>query len=402
MSRILAIAWKDARVRFSNRAELLFFLILPVVFTVILGGGAIGGNPNPDPGVPMVAVDEDQSPRSAELLGALLESEAVRLEVLPRTEAERDFEDQSAAALLVVPLGFEERLASGQPAEVELRVIPNDIDSLAVEQAVRSAAASAGRALAVAYGSLAEAERMRPFTAEAERQAYFEAGLRQAQDLIAAAPTRLMVSEPALQEAEAGGFDATALASAGQLITWVFIPLLGTSGLFAYERLRGTLRRLITTPTTSATYLLGTITGQLALSIVQMTLLVGFAALVMKLSWGSSPLALAVVLLSFALAAVALGTMLGTFIKTESQASGLSILLGMAMALLGGCWYPIELFPEVARTAARILPTNWAMQGLTDLTTRGQGLIGILPEAGVLLGFAIVFFVVGVWRFRYE
>ncbi|HLB63230.1 MAG TPA: hypothetical protein VJJ46_00190, partial [Anaerolineales bacterium] len=84
MSRILAIAWKDARVRFSNRAELLFFLILPVVFTVILGGGAIGGNPNPDPGVPMVAVDEDQSPRSAELLGALLESEAVRLEVLPR------------------------------------------------------------------------------------------------------------------------------------------------------------------------------------------------------------------------------------------------------------------------------------------------------------------------------
>ena len=372
MSRILAIAWKDARVRFSNRAELLFFLILPVVFTVILGGGAIGGNPNPDPGVPMVAVDEDQSPRSAELLGALLESEAVRLEVLPRTEAERDFEDQSAAALLVVPLGFEERLASGQPAEVELRVIPNDIDSLAVEQAVRSAAAGAGRALAVAYGSLAEAERMRPFTAEAERQAYFEAGLRQAQDLIAAAPTRLVVSEPALQEAEAGGFGTTALASAGQLITWVFIPLLGT------------------------------ITGQLALSIVQMTLLVGFAALVMKLSWGSSPLALAVVLLSFALAAVALGTMLGTFIKTESQASGLSILLGMAMALLGGCWYPIELFPQVARTAARILPTNWAMQGLTDLTTRGQGLIGILPEAGVLLGFAIVFFVVGVWRFRYE
>jgi ABC-2 type transport system permease protein len=94
--------------------------------------------------------------------------------------------------------------------------------------------------------------------------------------------------------------------------------------------------------------------------------------------------------------------MLGTFIKTEGQAGGLSIMLGMAMALLGGCWYPIELFPEVARSAARILPTNWAMQGLLDLTTRGQGLAGILPEAGVLLGFAVVFFVVGVWRFRFE
>jgi hypothetical protein len=26
----------------------------------------------------------------------------------------------------------------------------------------------------------------------------------------------------------------------------------------------------------------------------------------------------------------------------------------------------------------------------------------VLPEAGVLLGFAALFFVVGVWRFRYE
>jgi hypothetical protein len=33
---------------------------------------------------------------------------------------------------------------------------------------------------------------------------------------------------------------------------------------------------------------------------------------------------------------------------------------------------------------------------------RGRGLFDILPEAGVLLGFAAVFFVVGVWRFRFE
>ncbi len=36
---ILAIAWKDTRVRFSSRSELLIFLILPVAFTFILSGG---------------------------------------------------------------------------------------------------------------------------------------------------------------------------------------------------------------------------------------------------------------------------------------------------------------------------------------------------------------------------
>jgi len=87
---------------------------------------------------------------------------------------------------------------------------------------------------------------------------------------------------------------------------------------------------------------------------------------------------------------------------TEGEASGLSIMLGMVMALLGGCWYPIELFPQAVRTAVKILPATWAMQGLLDIVLRGQGLDAVLLEAGALLGFATLFFVVGVWRFRYE
>jgi len=42
------------------------------------------------------------------------------------------------------------------------------------------------------------------------------------------------------------------------------------------------------------------------------------------------------------------------------------------------------------------------MQGMLDLLLRGGGLPEILPEAGVLLGFAVIFFSVGAWRFRYE
>ncbi len=40
----------------------------------------------------------------------------------------------------------------------------------------------------------------------------------------------------------------------------------------------------------------------------------------------------------------------------------------------------------------KILPTTWAMQGMLDLVLRGGGLVEILPEAGVLLVFAVVFF----------
>ena len=197
-------------------------------------------------------------------------------------------------------------------------------------------------------------------------------------------------------------YDPRANASAGQLITWVFIPLFGICALFAFERRQGTLRRLLIAPANKATFLLGTISGQVSMALVQMLLLVGFGILVLKLSWGNDPLALFVILLTSALAAAAFGTTMGTFIKTESQASGLSIMFGMVFALMGGCWYPLELFPPTIQNMVKILPTTWAMQGMLDLVLRGGGLQDILPEAAVLLGFAVLFFSLGVWRFRYE
>jgi len=120
------------------------------------------------------------------------------------------------------------------------------------------------------------------------------------------------------------------------------------------------------------------------------------------LNWGRDPLALFIILAAAALAAGAIGTTMGSFVKTESQASGLSIMMGMSMALMGGCWYPIELFPSAVQSIVKILPTTWAMQGLLTLILHGGGLIEILPKAGVLLGFAVIFFTIGVIRFRYE
>ena len=197
-------------------------------------------------------------------------------------------------------------------------------------------------------------------------------------------------------------YDAGASSSAGQLITWVFIPLIGISSLFAYERQIGTLKRLLISPTQRATYLLGTILGQVLMALVQMVLLIGFGVLVMKLNWAQAPGALALILVTSALAAGALGTAMGAFVKTAGQANGLSIMIGMVMALLGGCWYPSELFPEFVRTATKILPTRWAMQGMLNVVMRGQGMDGVLLPSAVLLGFAVVFFAIGVWRFRME
>ncbi len=398
MKKIFAIAWKDAIIRFASSSELLFFIILPIVFTFLLAGGTPSGDE--DPRIRLVIVDEAHTSISQKIIGELENSTAVRPEVMTSEAAQSQFDERRADAVFIIPVGIDIASLQSGAAEVELLQQPNNISATVAERAVLTAIRRVSSAVSAAQNAVKQREAKKPFDSDAEKQAYFESSLETAQSIQADAPERVtVVAGNTKDQVE---YDPRANSSAGQLITWVFIPLFGISALFAYERQQGTLRRLLTTPSHKATFLLGTISGQVAVALVQMLLLVTFGILAMQLNWGREPLALFVILFCSALAAAAFGTTMGTFIKTEGQASGLSIMFGMVFALMGGCWYPLELFPPTIQNAVKILPTTWAMQGMLDLVLRGGGLADVLPEAGVLLGFAVIFFSVGVWRFRFE
>ena len=398
MKKIFAIAWKDAIIRFASSSELLFFIVLPIVFTFLLAGGTPSGDE--DPRIGLLVVDEAGTAVSQQIITELEKSTAVRPELTTRADAQKLFDDRRAEVVLIIPAGMDLQSLQNASAEVELIQQPNNMNATVAERAVLTAIRRVSSSISAAQNAVRQREAVQPFASDAEKQTYFESSLKLAQDIQKETPERATVVEG--NTTDEVDYDPRANSSAGQLITWVFIPLFGISALFAYERQQGTLRRLLTTPASKATFLFGTITGQVAMALVQMLLLVSFGILVMKLNWGREPLALFVILLTSALAAAAFGTLMGTFIKTESQASGLSIMFGMVFALMGGCWYPLELFPSVIQNAVKILPTRWAMQGMLDLVLRGGGLQDVVPEAGVLLLFAVIFFSVGVWRFRYE
>ena len=397
MFKTWAIAWKDALIRFSSRMELLFFIVLPMVFTLLLGGGLGMGAGQQDGRLPIAVVNNAGSPLAAEMLAALDASTTVRATVYDAAAADKALDDKDVLAVLDIPATF---VAGGQDLALELRSADNNANILAIEQAVNAAAARAGQALSAAQAVTDQAAELRPFADQAERQTFFDDAQVKARALLDEAPSRVDVVVAAVADPIA--YEPAENQSAGQLITWVFIPLIGISGLFAFEREQGTLRRMFVTPTRKSTVLLGTIGGQVVMALVQMALLVVFGMVVLKINWMRDPVALGTVLFASALAAGALGTMLGTFVKSERQAGGLSIMLGMVMAMMGGCWYPVELFPDAVRSAVQVLPTYWAMQGLLDVVLRGQGLAAVLPNVGILLGFAAVFFGVGVARFRYE
>jgi hypothetical protein len=103
MKKIFAIAWKDALMRFGSSWELLFFIVLPVVFTYLLAGGTPSGNE--DPRIRLPVVDEARTPISQQIVAELEHSTAVRPEALTRAEAQSQFDERRADVVFIIPAG---------------------------------------------------------------------------------------------------------------------------------------------------------------------------------------------------------------------------------------------------------------------------------------------------------
>lgn len=105
---------------------------------------------------------------------------------------------------------------------------------------------------------------------------------------------------------------------------------------------------------------------------------------------------------AFGALTAAFGLLIAAFGKTPEAARGISMFATLILVMLGGAWVPSFMFPAWVQQVTLVVPTRWAIAGLDDVTWRGLGLPAALPAVAVLLGFALLFTVAAVWRFRRE
>ncbi len=403
MRKILALAWNNIRLELSDRSSLVFLLILPLAFTYIIGiamGGAYEpeSNASTDTRHPVIVVDQDASALSAQLIAVIETSQIIRPVEQNLSDAIDIFKGQGVSAYVVIPAGFGASITTGQPTLLDLVTAAGDNYALTTGQAVQAAVAELNAILSAAKTTTDILVSLNASSLPYDQ--LLQENLQAASAVAAEAPVTVLHTGPSATTSEiAVGFAQT---SPGQLVTWVLITLLGSSVVIASERTKGTLYRLMAAPLSKGQILAGIILGRLALGLVQIIILIGFGSLVLGVDWGSSYSALALLSLSFALAAVALGLLIGVLSKTAAQARELTTAISMITAALGGAWWPMEITPQLYQTAVKILPTTWAMQGFTDVILRGQDVSGILIETLVLLGFAVAFFAFSAKKFDYE
>jgi ABC-2 type transport system permease protein len=167
------------------------------------------------------------------------------------------------------------------------------------------------------------------------------------------------------------------------------------------DRNNWTLSRLATMPIPRMAVLGGIVIQLVTLGMIQYAVVFAIG-LVVGLDFGSDPLAIVLIMISFTLAASGLTLFLSNFTRTEAQAGAITTLVALTLAPLGGAWWPLEIVPEFMQIVGHISPIAWAMDGFRELIAFNGDLTTVYPYILVLLGYAAVFFGIGVWRFRYD
>jgi ABC-2 type transport system permease protein len=164
----------------------------------------------------------------------------------------------------------------------------------------------------------------------------------------------------------------------------------------------GTWDRLRATPARSVDIILGKVVPTVVVTVVQMLLLFVLGGPLFGLEVSGSWPAIVVLVVVLALALSAFGMLVTSVSRTTNQLNAIGSVGGMALALLGGAWVPIETMPQWAQTIAPVMPTYWAMQGFTDVILDSGGLEAVVVPALVLVLFAALFTLLSAWRFRFE
>jgi ABC-2 type transport system permease protein len=182
---------------------------------------------------------------------------------------------------------------------------------------------------------------------------------------------------------------------------FVLMTIFGGMAALIVERQQWTLQRLAVMPLSRSTLLAGKILARFCLGLLQF-LVVFIVGAILGMNFGKDPLALLLLVILYTLSVTALSFAIGPGLKNPAQASGLSLLLTLTLAPLGGAWWPMEISPQFMQIIGHISPIAWAMDGFTALTYQGAHLADIWVSLVVLLGMTVLAFIIAIPRFRYQ
>ncbi len=377
MSRVLAIAGREVRSYFQDKADMVFGLGLPIAVFALMYGAFSGGSLFN--GTAYVVNEDPDGVYSSLLLDRLDRKENLAVTLLSRDEAEAKLSDSDILLVSIIPEGFSDRLSQGWSTQITFRQRGNGgMEGQIVAGLVRGEADALSQEL--------QAERQ-------VRLALADSGIGGAE--VTTTVQGLLQREKespiiTVRDTTVGG-DASLVHQFMPGIVSMFVLFAITLGSRAIveERKKGTLERLLTTRVSVGELFAGKFLAGVARGFVQTFILLLLAYAVFRLFTPASFGMMLFVSLVFAAAASALAMVIASVARNDDQAVSISVVFTMATVMLGGTFFEI---PEGSflETIGKASVNTYVNRAFTAVTIPGSGLAEVAYELVVLAAIALV------------
>jgi len=401
------ITKKDVRLLLRDRRTMFVLVALPLLFITILGfsAGQLFSEKEKAKKMRLGVVNDDTSEQSETLISEVAKIQA--LEITPFTDRQRASEllaDGKIEVLVLIGEHYHERvddLEFGDVLYPERGKLKSQLQNLDIEVRAGPFLLNAGEiaeALVFAFAIKTIARDVLDRTDHAYAEKLFLRFKRLAGDQ----PEN--EQQPAKAESVAGKSHSQVVYQflvPSYTVMFVFFIVSFMARSLIGERDAGTLGRLLIAPITRSGLMIGKTVPFVLMSLVQTMLLFLAGKLLFQMSWGDYPWMLLPVMVCTSLAATALGLLVATAVRTESQVTAYATFLVLTLAGLSGCLMPRSWQPELMQNVGLATPHAWALIAYDHLLNRDFPNLPVVWQCcGMLLAFAAGFFALGWLRFR--
>jgi len=421
--QLIAMTIKDLKVLFKDTGGIAVLFLMPAMFLFVMSNALAGSFTRSDKLIDVLVVNEDRGAIGTTLVASLKDGGGFNVvadqdgAALTRASAEKLIVDQKYSIALVMPVDFTEQIqhqlgaANATPVAIDLIVDPATSEQMLgpVKGAVAGLAQQAAMSnlMPMGIGLMLDSIQQNGGSIPAPMRNQLTANSAQTSAMTGGSLIALNQVQPAGMTVEQFPNTVQQNVPGWTLFGVFFIAQLVATSILEEKKV-GSFRRLMAAPMSRATMLLGKLLPYLILNLVQIALMFAVGVFLLpltglpRLELGQHPEGLILVSVCASLAANGLGLLLAAIGKSVEQIGGLSSLLVVTMAAVGGVMVPRFVMPQFMQTLSFVSPHAWALSAYQDILVRGYGIPQILPACGALLLFAAAFFGIAVLKFKWD
>lgn len=364
MKQFIAFVKKEFLHVFRDRKTLLMLFGLPVV-QIILFGFALT---NEIKHAKIVIADYAKDEASRQITGKLEASRQfdVREILLSHTGIEAALKSGDIKMAVVFPAGFDRDLLREGKAEIQLITDASDPNTA---RTLSSYVAG----IVAGYEQSRMPLRPIPYKIDTDIRMIYNPGLTSAVNFVPGVMSLVLL----------------------------LVCVLMTSVSIVKEKETGTMEILLVSPVSPLLVIVSKAVPYLALSVVNLTVILVLSIFVLGLPVNGSMLLLYGVSTLFIITALSLGLLISNSTASQ-QAAMLVSLMGMLVPtiLFTGFMFPLENMPYALQLVSHLLPSKWYYIMIKSIMIKGLGFSAIWKETAILSGMTLLLLVVNIKKFK--